>query len=689
MRSRTTSETQAGGETGLPVVITGMGAVSALGANTAALWAAIEEGRDGIRPIERFSTEGFLVSLGGMVPGASGDVCVELAVAAGREAMGSAGLPIGAGGVDGRRAALILGTSLGIHADGLHHVAAEVARVLGIEGPILTVSTACSSSTNALGLGRDLLEAGLCDMAIAGGTDELTPEIFAGFHALGLLCPSKCAPFSEPVGTTLGEGAGFLVLERGEEARARGANVLGTLLGYGLSADAYHPTSPDPTGAGVARALRGALLDAGTAAESIDYVNAHGTGTAANDAAEYRGIEQVFGGRAARLPVSSTKSFLGHAQGAAGVLELIATLCGMAQGKIPPTLHFDKARPLGPPDPVAEDRPRVARVERAVCNNSAFGGANAAVVVGTAAMVHRRQTTADLFVLGTSAVGPHGLDLETLRAAVAENIPLRRRAPAFRIESLIPTADGRGMDPGSRYLSAAAALALVDAGITLRGPMRDRAGLFVGTTRASAESERAFHASIRERGLLRLSATAFTRMVLNAAAGTCTKLCALKGPTTTLTTGEGSGLVALVYAAMHLSTRSDVDLLLAAGVDERVSVDPEAHEGEGAACLVLGKTTHSADSKAVCLSGFGLAGPGDAEEAARRAIRRAGLDAGSIHVAPSVTKVIGPAPSIAAMFACALAVDSIRRGEWDHVLVPDPGGGTAAAALVFSRKGAA
>lgn len=673
----------------LPVAITGMGAVSALGATAAALWMAIEEGRDGIRPIERFSTEGFSVSLGGMVPGAvSGDRCIAFATPAAREALANAGLQVGPGGVAGRRVALVLGTSLGMHVDGLHLVAAEVARALGIEGPTLTVSTACSSSTNAIGLGRDLLEAGLCDVAIAGGTDELTPEIFAGFHALGLLCPSKCAPFSEPVGTTLGEGAGFLVLERGDEARARGARVLATLLGYGLSADAYHPTSPDPTGAGVARALRGALLDAGTEADGIDYVNAHGTGTAANDAAEYRAIEQVFGERAARLPVSSTKSFLGHAQGAAGVLEFIATLCGMARDKIPPTLHYEKPRPRSPGDPVAGDRPRVARVERALCNNSAFGGANAAVIVGRAEHVASRRTPAEVWVLGASAVGPHGMDLDALGAALAANVPLRRRAPAFRIESLIPTADGRGMDPASRYLSAATALALSDAGITLRGAKRERAGLFVGTTRASTESEREFKDSIRERGLVRLSATAFTRMVLNASAGTSTKLCALKGPTTTLTTGEGSGLVALIYAAMHLSTRSDVDLLLAAGVDERVTLESDAHEGEGAACLVLGKTPGSDASKAVRLAGFGLAGPGDVEEAKGLAIRMAGIDEKDVFMAPDVTPVLGPAPAAAAMFACAFAVASILRGTSEHVLVPDPGG-TAAAAVVFSREGAA
>src|SRR5262249_54328647 len=149
---------------------------------------------------------------------------------------------------------------------------------------------------------------GIADAVIAGGSDALTEEIFAGFHNLGLLSPAKCAPFSEPPRTTLGEGAGFVVLERGDRALRRGASPIARISGYGPSCDAYHAAPPDPTGAGVSRAARAALAAAGLAPADIDYINAHGTGTEANDPAEWRGILAVLGDRARAVPVSATKS---------------------------------------------------------------------------------------------------------------------------------------------------------------------------------------------------------------------------------------------------------------------------------------------------------------------------------------------------------------------------------------------
>src|SRR5690606_31329502 len=148
--------------------------------------------------------------------------------------------------------------------------------------------------------------------------------------------------------------------------------------GYGLSADAYHETSPDPTGSGVARAIRRALEDAGLGPEKIGYVNAHGTGTLANDASEWQALRTVFGELAEKLPVSSTKSFIGHAQGAAGILEIIATLLSLSRGVVPPTLNYTVRRKNAPADPVFSERPRSHACKLAVCTNSAFGGANAA-----------------------------------------------------------------------------------------------------------------------------------------------------------------------------------------------------------------------------------------------------------------------------------------------------------------------
>ncbi|WP_437993949.1 beta-ketoacyl synthase N-terminal-like domain-containing protein [Sorangium sp. So ce145] len=675
----------------LGVAITGLGAISALGPDAAALWDAIAAGRDGIRPIERFSTEGFTVHLGAMVPGydrmadervEAGDLCVDLAIAAAREALACA--PIAAS-VPPERVALVLGSNFGSRVRRLHQVTELVGEAIGIRGPRITVSTACASSTNALGLGKDLIDAGAADVVLAGGTDALTPDLFAGFHALGLLSGDKCAPFSHPAGTTVGEGAGLLLLEREHRAIARGARPIARLLGYGLSADAYHATTPDPTGSGVARAIRGALGDAGIAPDDVDYFNAHGTGTLANDPAEWRAIELVFGERARRLPVSSTKGFLGHAQGAAGVLEVIATLLGMRSGMIPPTAQFKGPRPRSPADPVGEGRPRPLEVRRALCNNSAFGGANAAVLLGAAgeegrprAARARRAVT----VLGAGAVGPHGLTVEDLERAIAAGARLGRRAPEVRLEALVPTADPRGIDRSALLLTAAAARAIGDAGLTLRGAARERAGIFAGALRVSPESVAEYDASVEARGLPRLSASAFTRMGLNAPAGACAKLLSLKGPTTTITTGSGSSLVAIAYAARWLESRDDADVLIVGGVDEFGASEADAPWSEGAACLSLSVAPDAGPG--VRLAGWGLAGPGQVAEAIRAALASAEIGADEVRRLPDPAEVIGRAPAAGPAFACAAAFAAIARGEIDRVLVTDPGEESTSCAVVLS-----
>jgi 3-oxoacyl-[acyl-carrier-protein] synthase II len=290
----------------LRAVVTGMGAVTALGRGIPALWSAMAAGDDGIRPIQRFATAGFDAVLGGVIadrnrPG-TGDapLCIELGIDAAREAWAAAGLAA----LPSERIALVVGSSLGDEQVPLHRVTEAIGDAVGALGPRLTISTACTSSTNALGLALDLLEQGAADAVLAGGADVLTPLVHAGFHALGVLSTGKCAPFSRPTGTTLGEGAGFVVLERAASARSRGARTDLAVLGYGLSADAYHETGPDPSGASVARALRGALVHAGIPCDAIGYVNAHGTGTIAGDPAEWRALRHVLGERAASVPVS-------------------------------------------------------------------------------------------------------------------------------------------------------------------------------------------------------------------------------------------------------------------------------------------------------------------------------------------------------------------------------------------------
>ena len=682
-------------------VITGLGALCACAGNQTELWEAVEAGRDGIEPIRRFSVDGFRVRTGALVHAwadrdESGGVstqqlCRCFAERAADEAIADARLADS--GIAPHRLALVFGTGLGDLDRPIHELARHLASHVGVRGPCLTVSNACSSSTCAMGLARDLLAMDAADAVIAGGADVLSPEVFAGFHALGVLSPGKCAPFSLPVGTTLGEGAGFVVLERGAAAHARGVGIRAALSGYGLSGDAFHETSPDPTGAGVERALRGALGDAGLPAEAIGYVNAHGSGTAANDASEWLGIQRGLGIRERRLPVSSTKGALGHAQGAAGVLETIVTILAMERGVVPPTLHFAGPRPHVQPDPVGDPRPRAWSYDHALCLNSAFGGANAAVVLSRRRRSDAPVTRRPVGVFGVGLVGPHGMGVASPGTMPGNGAGSRGRGPPLSIEALVPTADPRGLDPASRFLTAAAALALQDAGVAVRGNVRDRAGLFVGAVRPSPTSMNEFLASIEARGLSGLSATAFARIVLNAPAGFCSKLLSLRGPLSTLTTGSASGLVAIVLAAELLSTRAEVDWMVAGGVDEHDDARGEAASGwEGASAVVLGRVpgaTRSTSSTPVLVSGWGLAGEGLLPEAIDRA--RDGSASPVLGTErrfaeedwqASDSTSAGAASSVS---ACVAAVLALRQREIDRALVTSRADGTSTAALLLTR----
>jgi len=702
-------------------VVTGMGAVSALGRGCATLWDAIREGRDGIRPITRFPTDEFHVHLAAEVQpdtgiDTNGNRCVAYALVAAAEAWAEA--RVAEAELPSQRIALVLGTNLGHGRAALQTVAEELAERLSIGGPRLTISTACSSSSNALGLARDLLRADVADLVLAGGSDELSPELFAGFHALGVLSREKCAPFSQPVGTTMAEGAGIAVLESARQARRRGVKPLATLSGYGLASDAFHETSPDPQGAGVARTLRAALEDAGIEPGRIGYVNTHGTGTAANDPAEWLALQSVFGG--GELPaISSTKSYFGHAQGAAGILEIITTILALGRQQVPPTLHFVGPRNGCPGDPVAQDRPRDRSFDHAMSSSSAFGGANAAVVLSRPEAVMEPAPTErrTVRVLGVGAVGPHGTELAELTRALERGEPLDGRVPDFDIEGIVRGVDPRGMDPATRYLTAAAVRSLADAGIRVRGKLRDRAGIVVGTTTMSPTSAREFLGSIEARGLSRLSAAAFARMVLNAPAGSCSMSLKLKGPISTLTTGVGSGLAAVVYASQLLATRRDADLLVAGGFDELGEIprsDPGPDPlpmptGEGAGCLVLGvgDTWGEDPGSGIVVAGCGLSGPGRPREAVDQALNRAGLRPGDLElvvgrredVSPEAllgeagrtmkyhdpSAVLGFAHAASSAHACVAAVLALRKGS-APALVVSAGGRSACSAVVLTRE---
>jgi 3-oxoacyl-[acyl-carrier-protein] synthase II len=400
------------------VVITGLGTVNAVAADVPTFAAALRRGTCGIGPLTAFDPRQFPTTTGGQAKAFDRrdgfplplilkrmSRADRMALAATREALGDAGLwPLpehlrertgvviggGAGGMleaetvyrdylRGRTRGLVFSRFAAFCcAASADHIATH----LGLMGPKTTFMTACSSGATAIGYARDLIADGAADLVIAGGSEPLSRTTYAAFNALKAVDPEPCKPFDKNrQGLSLGEGAGILILESLALARQREARILGEVLGYGVSGDAHHMTAPDPEASGAVRCIRAAMKDAGVHPDQVDYVNAHGTATPANDRMETKALKEVFGRRAYAIPVSSTKAMTGHTLGAAGAIEGVVSVLAIAHGLVPPTIH------LATPDPECDldyvpETAREAELAIVLSNSFAFGGNNTAVVFG-------------------------------------------------------------------------------------------------------------------------------------------------------------------------------------------------------------------------------------------------------------------------------------------------------------------
>ncbi len=401
---------------GRRVVITGMGAVSALGIGADALWQGLRDGRSAIGELHHPDADRLRVKVAAQLPvdfdpnaGIDErllpqlDRSVAMALHAAREAITQSGVKFGIDDL-GSRTAVIVGSGVGgataqdeqnrrLYAENSNRVhplsivrvmanasASQISIAHGLRGPTFVIASACASANHAIGQAAQMIRHGMVDVAVTGGTDAcLSYSVLRAWEAMRVLADDTCRPFSaNRRGLVLGEGAGIFVLESLEHAQARGATILAELAGSGMSADATDIVSPSAEGA--ATAMRRALADAGLAAQDIDYINAHGTATPANDVTETRAIRAAFGKHAEHLVVSSTKSMHGHAMGASGALELIAVIGALRDGVVPPTANLDRADPACDLDYV----PNVARtmpVHAALSNSFAFGGLNAVLAL--------------------------------------------------------------------------------------------------------------------------------------------------------------------------------------------------------------------------------------------------------------------------------------------------------------------
>jgi nodulation protein E len=394
------------------VAITGRGVVCALGQSAPQVWMELEAGRSAIAPITSVDTASLRFKNGAEArafdpqqhfPGSAADYLdrfAQFAVVAAREALADSKLPITPELAS--RTAVVMGAGIGgqstqdigfvdLYGNQRNRVhpltipktmanagASQICMDRGLTGPAMTISTACSSSNHAIGQAFWWVRSGVVDAAVTGGSEApFSMGLLKAWEAMRVIAPDTCRPFSKGrAGMVLGEGAGVLVLEDWELAQARGARIYGEIVGFGMSADAHHLTQPSV--AGPVQAIRQALADTRIAPEQIGYINAHGTGTQVNDITEAKAVREVFGGR--RVPISSTKSMHGHALGAAGALEAVATVLALQKGVLPPTANFTELDPeCGDLDVIAGEARR-AEVEYAMSNSFAFGGLNAVLI---------------------------------------------------------------------------------------------------------------------------------------------------------------------------------------------------------------------------------------------------------------------------------------------------------------------
>ncbi len=596
------------------IAVTGLGVVCSIGRDTDEFLEGLRAGRLGITDVEYLDTLWSPCKIGGEVkafePVPISDLSVGLsradtfAVTAATEALEQSGL-------DGeQRARHRIGASMGtcqnavaelgefLHTGSIEERLAgspadAIAMVFGLTGPRAVASNACAAGGSAISMARDQLWAGAADVMLAGGSDGLAFFTYAGFSVLHSLDLEPCSPYGRSNGLTLGEGAAVFVLETFEHAQERGASIIAELAGCGGSADGHHPTAPDPTGRGAALAMQRALQQARIGPAEVDYVNGHGTGTPSNDTMERAAFRLVFGDRAREVPISSTKSMIGHTLGAAGAVEAAVCVLAIRHGFLPPTINFPEVAPADFDFVPNVSRPAPVRV--AASNNYAFGGSNASLVFTDPNRVAPAHVAVDahrVLVTGFGAIGALGEGVEEWTDALTagrSGIKPMTIADATRISKCLgaepPNLDAkryasrndwRKMNGFARMCVASARLAWTDAELSpARDELDDVALVFAtagGPLRDTVAFERAARTGADEAG-----PTVFPHVAVNAAAGHVCTVLGIHGPVLSFTQGGVSALVALQYAA-DLVRRGESEVAIVLAADELCETTLEGAE---------------------------------------------------------------------------------------------------------------
>jgi len=394
--------------------VTGLGAVTALGGTVETTWRGLLAGECGIRRLTLFDPSAYRTATAAQIDEIRDDFIAparrrrmsradRIGIVAAREAIAASGLDLAREDVS--RVGVILGGGVSGLMDSeaifermlsgrrarpsgfLNHqpdaITDRLAEFFGLRGIKSTITTACSSSAVSMGFAFDAIRQGLADVVLTGGSDVLARLTYGGFNSLRSVDPDPCRPFDRNrKGLSIGEAAGILVFEEAERARRRGAPILAEFRGYGVTSDAYHMTAPEPSGRAGARTIAAALASAHLRPEDVDYVNAHGTATPANDSAETNAMKAALGDRAREIPISSTKSMIGHALCAAGGIEGVISVLALRDQVAPPTIHREEPDPACDLDYVTEGA-RPVRIRAVLSSSFAFGGNSAVVAFST------------------------------------------------------------------------------------------------------------------------------------------------------------------------------------------------------------------------------------------------------------------------------------------------------------------
>ncbi|MCC8112087.1 MAG: beta-ketoacyl-[acyl-carrier-protein] synthase family protein [Ruminococcus sp.] len=614
-------------------VITGLGMITAIGNNVVECWKNAKQGVRGIAVTSTVETKNCYANLAAEVTdetlddvddAMSMDRCAKLCVKATGEALRDAGLDSFG---DSTQAAVIMGSCVGGVASVEHYythnkpaedvpkipisaIANQVAKIYHIGGIVTNIANACAAGTISIAYACDLIRAGKADVVIAGGADAFSSIPFAGFLSLHALDENPCSPFNRCSGITLGEGAGAVIIESYAHAMQRKARVYCEVLGAGVSSDAFHITAPRPDGKGQMHAIRRCLTNSGVTPAEVGYINAHGTGTAKNDEAEFLSLHTIFDSENNDLSVSSTKAMVGHCLGAAGAVEAVFAVKALTENIVPPTVGYNE-----------EDMPRLQeragkidfcpnqakekQLTTVMSNSFAFGGNNASVLFSKQSGNVELPTQRDrIFITGLGVVSPLGNDIDCYTRKVQSRAILTE----FSVESHVDRADYdacglkmafyRKLDRFSQLQAVSGKKALIDANYIVTEENAIDIGIVVGTADGPISTICNYQMDLLEKGMAAGSAFKFPNTVYNAAGGYLSICSGIQGYNVTLTNGIQSGLASIAYGINILRSGQE-KAVLATGTDENDAIVTELYEKLG--CFAVDNTFRLSDGSTTLL----------------------------------------------------------------------------------------